>query len=814
MNLRHRITLLIILALLAISSIGGYSILQSRKNAAEVKVVTEGVVPSALASADLVALLKDVQLATITLVTAPDDNTASQAKDKLTAQKARLKAGLTLQFRHADNATQQGLLQQAAEGLDDYFAAVDETMQFKLAGQRDLAEASLFASVAQYQREMEQIIDTLRIEKNRTKDEAIEALNDNLSDAVTAIAGVSVLAALVLAAAGALLYRQIVRPISRMQAMMSEIATSQDFTRRLPVDRMDEIGQSIVAFNSMITKIQESSELLRQKNADIQSMMQNIPQGILTVVDGNKVHPEFSAYLETIFETRDIAGRDMMDLVFANARLGADTLSQLEAVGGACIGEDIMNFAFNEHLLVGEIEKTMADGRVKILDLSWSPITDDNDIIVRLMLCVRDVTELRKLAAEASEQKRELEIIGEILSVSQEKFHDFIAGAIKFIDENELLIHQYPEHDAEAIAQLFRNMHTIKGNARTYGLQYLTNVVHEAEQTYDELRKPRPAIAWDQGMLLAELAGVKAMVECYACINEVSLGRKGPGRRGGERYLMVDKEHIQQAIQRLEKINTGNLHELVAARDAVRKTLRLLGTEPIGEVLAGVFESLPGLAQELGKAAPLVKIDDHGYVVRNQAGALLKNVFMHLIRNAMDHGLETPAERLAQGKPATGTIRLALGVAESMLNLRLSDDGRGLALARIRRMAVDKGLIDADVQLGDEEIARQIFRPGFSTAEKVTEVSGRGVGMDAVNDFVRREHGRIEIRFLDDAVGADFRQFEIVVFLPESVAEHVEGDEALLIGRTRQETAVTASASEAEPGTPVAESGKGRLHAV
>jgi two-component system chemotaxis sensor kinase CheA len=599
-----------------------------------------------------------------------------------------------------------------------------------------------------------------------------------------------------------------------MQAMMSEIATSQDFTRRLPVDRMDEIGQSIVAFNSMITKIQESSELLRQKNADIQSMMQNIPQGILTVVDGNKVHPEFSAYLETIFETRDIAGRDMMDLVFANARLGADTLSQLEAVGGACIGEDIMNFAFNEHLLVGEIEKTMADGRVKILDLSWSPITDDNDIIVRLMLCVRDVTELRKLAAEASEQKRELEIIGEILSVSQEKFHDFIAGAIKFIDENELLIHQYPEHDAEAIAQLFRNMHTIKGNARTYGLQYLTNVVHEAEQTYDELRKPRPAIAWDQGMLLAELAGVKAMVECYACINEVSLGRKGPGRRGGERYLMVDKEHIQQAIQRLEKINTGNLHELVAARDAVRKTLRLLGTEPIGEVLAGVFESLPGLAQELGKAAPLVKIDDHGYVVRNQAGALLKNVFMHLIRNAMDHGLETPAERLAQGKPATGTIRLALGVAESMLNLRLSDDGRGLALARIRRMAVDKGLIDADVQLGDEEIARQIFRPGFSTAEKVTEVSGRGVGMDAVNDFVRREHGRIEIRFLDDAVGADFRQFEIVVFLPESVAEHVEGDEALLIGRTRQETAVTASASEAEPGTPVAESGKGRLHAV
>lgn len=801
MNLRHRITLLIVLAFLAISSIGGYSILQSRKNASEVKVVTEGVVPSALASADLVSLLKDVQLATITLVTAPDDSIAAQAKDKLTAQKARLKDGLDLQFRHANDATQQGLLQQARESLDDYFAAVDETMQFKLAGQSDLAEASLFASVAQYQREMEQIIDTLRIEKNRTKDSAIAALNENLSNAVTAISIVSVLAAMVLAAAGALLYRQITRPISRMQAMMSEIASSQDFTRRVPVERKDEIGQSIMAFNSMIAKIQESSALLRQKTADIQTMLQNIPQGILTVIEGNKIHPEFSAYLETIFETRNIAGRDMMDLVFSNTHLGADTLSQLEAVGGACIGEDVMNFTFNEHLMVGEIEKRMPDGRVKILDLSWSPITDDADTTVRLMLCVRDVTELRKLAAEANEQKRELEIIGEILAVAQEKFHEFIASSIKFIDENELLIRQHPEHNAEAIAQLFRNMHTVKGNARTYGLHHLTDIVHEAEQSYDELRKPRPGIAWDQGVLLDELAGVRAMVECYARINEVSLGRKGAGRRGGgERYLMVDKEHIQQAIHRLEKINSSNLHELVAARDAVRKTLRLLGTEPIGEALAGVFESLPSLAQELGKAAPVVRIEDNGYVVRNQASGVLKNVFMHLIRNAMDHGLEAPSARIAQGKPAAGTIRLKMGVADGMLNIRLGDDGRGLALARIRQMAIDKGLIGADAQLGDEEIARQIFRPGFSTAEKVTEVSGRGVGMDAVNDFVKREHGRLEIRFVDDAVGADFRPFEIVVLLPDSFAEHIDGDEVFLLDRARQEHELAEVEIESVPG--------------
>ncbi|MDR3411706.1 MAG: Hpt domain-containing protein [Formivibrio sp.] len=799
MNLRHRITILVVLTFVAIAAIGGYSVLQSRNNASEVKTVTEGVVPSALAAADLVTQLKDIQLATVNLVTAPDTNIATQVKDKLIAQKTVLKESLNQQFKLASGDVQKGLLQQAREGIDDYFAAIDETTQFKLAGQTELAQATLFGSVAQYQREMGQVIDTLRIEKNRSKDNAIAGLNQNLSNAVTTISIATLVAMLALGALGVLLYRQITHPISRMQAMMSEIASSQDFTRRVPVGQMDEIGHSIVAFNSMIAKIQESSEQLKQKTIDIQTMLQNMPQGILTITDGNKVHPEYSAYLETIFETKKIAGRDMMDLVFAGSNLGADTLAQVEAVGGACIGEDVMNFEFNSHLMVGEIEKKMADGRVKILDLNWSPINDDAGTTVRLMLCVRDVTELRKLAAEANAQKQELEIIGEILAVPQEKFHEFIASSIKFIDENEQVLRQYPDQSHDAIAQLFRNMHTVKGNARTFGLQHLTDIVHGAEHTYDQLRKQRPDIAWDHVMLVQELADVKAMIERYAKINEISLGRKGPGRRGSvERYLMVDKQQIQQTIHRLEKVNTSNIHELVAARDAVRKALHLLGTEPIDTVLAGVFESLPSLARELGKEAPIVKIEDNGFVVRNQASAMLKNVFMHLIRNAMDHGLETPVERIGQNKPAIGTIRLNLDVVDHMLQIRLGDDGRGLALARIRKLAIENGLITAAEPHSDEEIARQIFRPGFSTADKITEVSGRGVGMDAVNDFVKRENGKIEIHFVDDAMGADFRQFEIVVNLPESFSEHVDGNEALRLDRARQEALVSEEGLEQE----------------
>ncbi len=775
MTIRHRITLLIALSIAAIFTIGGYSIYQARLNATEVKKVTEGVVPSALATADLVSQVKEVQLITVALVTAPDSTLAAQANGKLIASKQALQQSVDFQLGHANDKVQQGLVEQAKDNLAEYFAAIDETVNFKLAGQTEIADATYYGSGVVLQRELQQIVETLRIEKSREKDGAISALNENLSKTATAVTGLSLIIIVVLGGFGIVLYRQIISPITQMQEMTSKIASSQDFSHQVPVQRMDEIGRSIVAFNMMIGKIQESSLLLKQKTTDIQTMLQNMPQGILTVTQGNKVHHEYSAYLESIFETQSIAGQSMLDMVFSKTNLGSDALSQIDAVVAACIGEDVMNFDFNQHLLVGEIEKTMPDGRIKILDLAWSPIADEADNIVRLMLCVRDVTELKKLAAEANKQKRELEIIGEILAISQEKFHEFISVSHQFVEENESLVRENSRLDTEVVTRLFRNMHTIKGNARTYGLHHLTNMVHEAEQTYVELRKPRPDIAWDQGTLLAELCRVKEALEHYAKINEVSLGRKGPGRQGGiEHFLMVDKIQLQETILRLEMANTSNLHELLAVHDAVRRTLRLLGTERIVETLEGVFGSLPSLAMELGKLPPVIDIQDNGYVVRSQIGGVLKNVFMHLLRNSMDHGLESPDERKLQNKPLAGTLHLHLDVADSMLQLRLSDDGRGLALAQIRDLAIERGLIAAEESLNDEEVANLIFRPGFTTAKTVTEVSGRGVGMDAVQNFVKREGGTIQIRFLDSEVGADFRPFETIVCLPEVCSEKVD----------------------------------------
>jgi chemotaxis protein histidine kinase CheA len=411
------------------------------------------------------------------------------------------------------------------------------------------------------------------------------------------------------------------------------------------------------------------------------------------------------------------------------------------------------------------------------------------------MLCVRDVTELRQLEAEAGHQKRELEMIGQILKVNQEKFSEFVISARKFVADNEDLLNAAHEKDTDLVPKLFRNMHTIKGNARTYGLLHLTNIVHEAEQAYDELRKNSDA-RFDKAALLQQLQEVQQGIEEYATLNEVKLGRKGPGRRGStEKYVMVQREQVDRMLSDLERINLQEAHPatVISVLQQVRQDLRLIGTERIQTILEGVFDSLPSLSKELGKEPPKLEVNDNGIQIRNQVSDLLRNVFMHLYRNSMDHGIETAADRLAQGKSSRGTIQLDLALLGDRLMLRLKDDGKGLALGYIRSKAIERSLITQGEQVSDEDVAKLIFAAGFSTAKAVTEVSGRGVGMDAVQDFIKREGGDIRLALIDNHTGAAFRTFETVISIPAKFAVvgllPTETSVALEHGQTKHHTA-------------------------
>ena len=769
MNIRQRIILFITLAALALSFVGAFAVYRAGGSATQVRSVTEGVVPSAMQSVALLGQLKDVQIAALNMVSAQDEATLEATLKEVTAKKAALEGALAEQLAKADSAAQKGLVQQAQESLVNYFQSIDDTAKFVKKGQRAMAEANMGATVDQYLREQGEVMQTLQVEKTRSKDEAIATVNRNLGGTTTTLLSVTLAAVLALAGIGWVLYRRVVHPLGEMEAKMTEIATTQDFSKRVPVTRHDEIGKSMTAFNAMVEKIEESSELVRQKTADIHAMLHYIPQGILTLETGGRIHPEYSDHLKTVLGANDFAGQSVMDVVFATSTLGADELSQIDATIGACIGEDEMNFEFNSHILPHEIERKLADGQLQVLDLNWSPITDEQGTTLRLLLCLRDVTELRALSRAADAQRRELALIGEILSVNQEKFDVFIDGSRQFMDENMTLIRQADNGDVSArlaaIAVMFRNMHTIKGNARTHGLLQLTDVLHHAEQTYDELRQGR--LDWDSTRLTTELEQARDALEDYARISQDKLGRKGPGRRGGvESFLMLPQAQLQALLQQLEQVNSADTAAVDTVLAETRRTLKALGTMRLPAMIGGVLDSLPSLAAELGKAAPVVHLDDDGIALRSTLANTLSHTFMHLLRNAVDHGIEPPTEREQAGKPAAGHIRIEMRQTADQLRLTLRDDGRGLALDRIRDKAQAQGLIQPDEAMSDDELAQLVFAPGFSTAAQVSEVSGRGVGMDAVKGFIEAEGGSITLRLMDGAATAAFRPFETVISLP------------------------------------------------
>ena len=163
----------------------------------------------------------------------------------------------------------------------------------------------------------------------------------------------------------------------------------------------------------------------------------------------------------------------------------------------------------------------------------------------------------------------------------------------------------------------------------------------------------------------------------------------------------------------------------------------------------GAFQKMTRLVRDLaasgGKQIQLLLEGEETELDRNMVEKL-GDPLVHMIRNSVDHGIEPQDERIARGKPAQGTIRLSAAHQRGGIVIRLSDDGKGLDPDRIRAKAIERGLIRVDTEMDAAEVVSLIFLPGFSTAEAVTDLSGRGVGMDVVRSNIEGLSGKIEVQ--------------------------------------------------------------------
>jgi two-component system chemotaxis sensor kinase CheA len=150
------------------------------------------------------------------------------------------------------------------------------------------------------------------------------------------------------------------------------------------------------------------------------------------------------------------------------------------------------------------------------------------------------------------------------------------------------------------------------------------------------------------------------------------------------------------------------------------------------------------LAKNAGKVISVELIGEDTEIDRNMVDEIY-NPLVHMIRNSVDHGLETPEERIKTGKPEKGLIQLKAYHRGGNVVIEITDDGRGLDKNKILKKAMKNGMIQSEDGLTDQEIYKLIFLPGLSTAEKVTDVSGRGVGMDVVRQAIEKLRGKVEI---------------------------------------------------------------------
>lgn len=258
MSIRQNLVLLIAITATLLSAIGIIGGTQVRRNAELIQALTDSAVPGALIASDLGADLKQAELDLIELVSAPTPDIAALAQQRLHAQQARLAESLDALRGLSSSPKESGLIEHATQRLADYQGAATEVVGYARDGQRLLAEASLYANVAEYKNELQQVLATLRIEKGRSKDASVDIVREELARTIRMLAWGGGITLLVLIGLVMRLHRNIVRPLRTMEGTMAAIASSLDFTQRVPVVRNDEIGQSVAAFNSLLETLQHS----------------------------------------------------------------------------------------------------------------------------------------------------------------------------------------------------------------------------------------------------------------------------------------------------------------------------------------------------------------------------------------------------------------------------------------------------------------------------------------------------------------------------------------------------------------------------
>ncbi|MBI5446948.1 MAG: HAMP domain-containing protein [Deltaproteobacteria bacterium] len=544
----------------------------------------------------------------------------------------------------------------------------------------------------------------------------------------------------------------VLRRLARLSKGAVGIGRDGDFSARLETGGRDEISRLAQSINTMLADLAASHRTIEARNAQLRLIMDSVPSGLLSLDEELRVQAECSRSAERLLQ-EGMAGRSFVEVLGLPEGSERDGLRQyLEVFERDLVPEDSMA----ELNPLPELRYGDGDD-ARWLRLDYRPIRRGREA-TNLLVIVEDITREKILARRAAETEQE-NLYLRALAEDPDLFGEVLFEGHAILRTLDALAAEFGPSGPDTFQanEMFRGVHTIKGAAASFSMNPVTEAAARVEDRLEAFRRADLRATADPKALGASLQ------ELSAAFMRIARGAaRLLGDTEGERNLNLRvsaqeiAEHIRGVEAAAKDVGTEKA-EVRRMRDEAVGRLRSLRTVPAPRALARSVRLVTGLAERLSKDVEFRFEGDDTRIDVDLAPAL-NRVLLHLLRNALDHGIETGEERERAGKPRIGHLVLRAARENGSLSLLVSDDGRGLDVDSIRASAIRKGVVRAEAaeSLSAAELGRIAFCAGVSTAREVTETSGRGVGLDDVLQTVERELGgeiRVESR---PGAGTDF----------------------------------------------------------
>nr|BFD31674.1 hypothetical protein GTC16762_12920 [Pigmentibacter ruber] len=466
-------------------------------------------------------------------------------------------------------------------------------------------------------------------------------------------------------------------------------------------------------------RVKERTKELALAHSEIKEILDNLEDGVLTVSPDLIVGRTYSPAALKILELDDLYQKDIKDVLFSQLdKHNEENSRHLFTLGVLKYVDDFQWSLSSSDLL--KLVSIKVQGKTKTLSLKYSPIFFNNQI-QKIIFVISDITEILALRASLAAKDEENSLKETIL---KENIYSKQENLVTFYKENDPRVESLTSYSAlikeNEASIMLRDLHTLKGSARSVGLKLLAKKVHILEDILEPIRislinKDKNEFTINTQELVNIDLLYKNYREIYKDLYEKNIGNN------------VEKN----ALELLEKLlhNKANVQENILGwlEDFRKKNFFSLKN-----LFFSFNDTLHEIAGNLGKKIYL-KIPDWDLYLASKISIPLSEAFTHSLRNALDHGIEECSSRLEKSKNEIGTLELSFIENNDFFILQVIDDGRGVNTKKVYELAFEKKLIIKPFeQCSEEEVIDLLFAPGFSTKEEISELSGRGIGLDAV----------------------------------------------------------------------------------